>query len=124
MNGKEQTEKLNELNQISKLTCTDDELNEYVGCGLLFQTGNKFMTRNGKVIDVDIIKSKNYKFNIDLGDLISMCEDVSKKEHIKRIYCMTEKTYNIYKNKQLIISKGDIEYYRLFENELWRVIIL
>ena len=37
---------------------------------------------------------------------------------------MTEKTYNTYKNKQLIISKGDIEYYRLFENELWRVIVL
>lgn len=124
MNGKELTEKLNELNQTNKLTCTDAELEEYMNYGLLFQSNDKFMNRNGKVIDVDIIKSKVYKFSIDLSGLICKCEEIAQTDKVKRIYCMSENTYNKYKNQQLIITKGDIEYYRLFENELWRVVIL
>lgn len=124
MNGKELTEKLNELNQTNKLTCTDTELEDYINCGLLFQSGSNFMSRNGKVVDVDIIKSKKYKFNIDLSNLINKCEEIAQTDKIKRIYCMSEHTYNKYKNQQLIITKGDIEYYRLFENELWKVVIL
>lgn len=124
MNGKEQTEKLNELNQIDKLTCTDSELDEYMNYGLLFKTKSGYKTRNGKIIDVEVMKSRNYRFNINLGNLLSQCEEIALKGKIKRIYCMSERTYNKYKEQQLIICKGDIEYYRLFENELWRILVI
>ena len=124
LNGKEISDKLKELNSIDKLQCTDVELNEYLNYGILIEANNKYLTRTGKKIQVDLLKSKNYKFNLDFSNLIYQCEELVLKENIKRIYCMTADTYNKYKNNKLIITKSDVEYYRLFENELWRVVII
>lgn len=124
MTGKEITEKLKELNQTSKITCTDTELQEYENYGLLIKNGDKYMTRFGKVISVDLIKTKSFRLTIDLSDLIANCEDIASKEHIKRIYCMNKETYDKYKEQELIVTKSDIDYYRLFENELWRVYLI
>ena len=51
-------------------------------------------------------------------------EQIAKTENIKRIYCMSESTYNKYKEQQLIVTKSNIDYYRLYENELWRVYLI
>ena len=32
-----------------------------------------------------------------------------------------EKSYNEYKNDGLIVTKNNIEYYRLFENDMWLI---
>lgn len=124
LKGKELTEKFNELNKVSKITCTEKELNEYVTYGLLIPVKDKYMTRTGNTITVDIIKSKSFRFNIDLSGLIVQCENIAHKEKIQRIYCMTQKTFDKYKEQQLIVEKHNILYYRLYENELWRVYIL
>lgn len=124
LKGKELTEKFNELNKIDEMTCTETELNEYLMYGLLIQNNDKYMTRSGNVITVDVIKSKNYKFNIDLSNLLSKCEYIASNERVKRIYCMTQKTFNLYKEKQLIIEKQNVPYFRLYSNELWRVYII
>lgn len=122
LTGKEVTEKLNELKDVEVLVCSDTELDEYLNYGILLPSGKKYLTRFGKIIDVDVIKAPNYKFNISLGNLISQCEEIASKEQIKRIYCMTETTYNKYKEQNLIITKAGKEYFRIFENELWLVV--
>ena len=124
MTGKELTEKLKELNQVSEITCTDTELQEYENYGLLIKSGDKYITRNGKTIKIDLIKTKSFRLTIDLSDLIANCEQIAKTENIKRIYCMSESTYNKYKEQQLIVTKSNIDYYRLYENELWRVYLI
>lgn len=124
MNGKELTDKLKELNTVDSIVCSDTELKEYIAYGLLISVGNKYMTRTGKTISVDLIKQKTYRFNIDLSNIIYNCEQLAKDNKIKRIYCMTQATYNKYKEQQLIIQKQNIEYFRLFENELWQIYVI
>lgn len=118
------TEKLQELNTTGKLVCTEQELDEYLNYGLILPSGKNYITRMGKKIDLEIIKPKTYKFAIDLGDIIYKCEEIAQQEHIKRIYCMTQATFDKYKEQQLIVNKSNIDYYRLYENELWRVVII
>lgn len=122
MKGNEITEKLKELNATDKVICTDTELEEYINYGILIPSGKNYITRTGNKIVVDVIKSKNYRFTIDMSNLIAYCEEIALKEKIKRIYCMSETTYNKYKEQGLIINKSDVDYYRLYEGELWRVV--
>lgn len=124
MNGKEITSKLQELNTVNEITCTEVELGDYIKYGLLMQDGDKYINRYGKTICVNVLKTKNYRFSIDLSGIIHTCDEIALKEKINRIYCMTEKTFNKYKEQHLIITKSNINYYRLFENELWRVVIV
>lgn len=122
MTGKDITEKLNEIKDLDVITCSDAELEEYLNYGILLPSGKKYITRYGKIVDVDVIKSPNFKFSINLSNLISHCEEIALKEKIKRIYCMTETTYNKYKEQNLIVTKSDKDYFRIFENELWLVV--
>lgn len=124
MNGKELTDKLKELNTVDSIVCSDIELKEYIAYGLLISVGNKYMTRTGKTISVNLLKQKTYRFNIDLSNIIYNCEQLTKDNKIKRVYCMTQATYNKYKEQQLIIQKQNTEYFRLFENELWQIYVL
>lgn len=124
LNGKEISDKIKEINEAGALQCTDDELSEYLNYGILIESNNKYLTRTGKIIQLDILKPKNYKLNLDLSNLISQCEEIAIRDNIKRIYCMTLDTYTKYKNNNKIITKLDKDYYRLFENELWRVVII
>ncbi len=124
MNGKELTDKLKELNTVDSIVCSDTELKEYIAYGLLISVGNKYMTRTGKTISVNLLKQKTYRFNIDLSNIIYNCEQLTKDSKIKRVYCMTQATYNKYKEQQLIIQKQNTEYFRLFENELWQIYVL
>lgn len=124
LNGREISDKLKEINKTGVLQCTDEELTEYLNYGILIESNNKYITRTGKSVQLDILKPKNYKLNLDLSNLIYQCEEIASKENIKRIYCMTMDTYNKYKNDKYIITKSDKDYYRLFENELWRVVII
>ena len=118
------TTKLKELNTLNEISCTQKELDEYLTYGMLIETRNGYMTRNGNKINVDVITERVVKFNINLTNIISMCNEIANNENIKHIYCMTKSTYNKYKEQQLIITKQNIDYFRVFENELWRVVII
>lgn len=124
MNGSNISGIIKELNNTGELQCTEKDLQEYLCYGILIQGNDGYITRTGNKVNVDVIKPKNFKFNIDLGDIINRCENIASTEHIKRIYCMTEETYKKYKDRQLIITKSNVDYYRLFENELWRILII
>ncbi len=122
LKGKELTDKLKELNSVDTIVCDENELNEYILYGLLMPNGKSYLTRTGKSISVSLVKPQT--FNINLSNIINMCDELSKSEKVNRIFCMTQKTYDKYKAQQLIIQKQDISYYRIFENELWRVLII
>lgn len=121
MTSKEIRQRFEELNKDDKILCTDRELEEFLLAGLLFKTGKSYVTRNQKKIKVQVLGTKTYNMSIDLRNLISVCEEKCASNNIKRIYCMSQSCYNNYKEKGLIITKGDSEYYRLFESELWLV---
>lgn len=113
------TEKLKELNSYDNFICSDVELDDYINLGLVIQCDNKtYYTRTGKKLNIDVIKSKNMKLNINLSYLINL--DVGTK----KVYYMSIDTYNNYKAKNLVVEKSDKEYFRLFEDELWQIIII
>ena len=121
MNSREALERFNELNNNNKISCTEDELNNFLMCGLLLKNKNTYVTRNNTTIKIDLIKTKDQNFDINLSSLIVQAEQLAKENNIFRIYCMTEGCYNIYKEQGLIITKQDKEYYKYFEGELWLV---
>ena len=108
----------------NKLTCTEKYLEEYISYGLLIQSDDKYITRDGKLIDVNLLETKVLNFNIDLRKLIQNCCLYSKQNKEKRIFCMSERCYNEYKQKGYIVNKDNKEYYQTLYNELWLVYII
>lgn len=113
------TEKLKELNSYDNFICSDVELNDYINFGLLVQSNdNTYYTRTGKKLNIDVVKSKNMKFNINLSYMLNL------DGNFKKVYCMTKNTYEDYKNRNLIVEKSNKEYFRFFDDELWEIIII
>ena len=104
---------------MKNIICTQEDLDEFLIYGLLILADNKYYDRNNNLIMVNLEQPKN--FNINLSGLISSSLNLASKYYIKRIYCMTENTYNKYKKAGLIISKNSQEYYCKFKNEEWLV---
>lgn len=121
MKSSECLELYKELCIDNKIDCTQDLLDNFVEFGLLFKSGSKYFSRDNKQIDVNLIKSKTYNFNINLQALIQNSIELSKTNKNNKVYCMTGNTFNRYKEQGLIITKKDVDYYRLFDNELWLV---
>ena len=113
--------RFNELNKDNNLICTEQELQEFLVSGLLFETKNHYVDRLHNNVNVDIIKTKVSNYKINLNNLIGICEEKCKSLKINKIYCMSESCYNKYKENGMIISQGSEEYFRLFEKELWLV---
>lgn len=124
MNSKEIRERFGELNKDNNILCTETELQEFLYSGLLFKTGKTYVTRDRQTIKIKTLKEPKYDFDIDFNNIITICEKKSKEHNIKRIYCMSQSCYNKYKEQGLITTKNSIDYYRLFENELWLVYII
>lgn len=121
MGSKDTLKRFEELNKNNTILCTENELQEFMVMGLLFKTGRSYVTRSQQKIKVNLIETKTYDFDLNFNNLISVCEEKSETEKIKRIYCMSQSCYNNYKEKGMIITQGSNEYYRLFEKELWLV---
>ena len=115
----------NEALKDGSLRCTQAELDEFLNLGFIFKNGNSFVDRQFRAIHIDIVENTNYRMNINLSQLIGMSKSLLEEQKItNKIYYMTNKTYLKIKNQNLIIIHKDIEYYRLFENELWLVHII
>ena len=79
--------RFNELNKDNNLICTEQELQEFLVSGLLFETKNHYVDRLQNKVNVDIIKTKVSNFNITLNNLIGICEEKCKSLKINKIYC-------------------------------------
>lgn len=111
-----------ELCNSGKFICNQSELQDFILCGLVIQTGkNKYILRNTDIKKVTVLKDLNHNLDIDFRPLL----DIDLKEYgTKKVYYMTEDTYNKYKNLNLIVKEKGHDYYRLFDKELWLVQLL
>lgn len=124
MSSKNIMDRFNLLMNSNKFICDSSELQDFMLSGLLIQSGNKFMTRDMKEIDVKVLKDIYNEFDIDFNYLISICNNLVKDSDDKRVYVMSKDTYNKYKNMGRIITYKGKEYYRFFNNENWLVYII
>ena len=124
MSSKNVYEKFKELNKNNVITCTEQDLQEFIMYGLILQTGEDYVTRDNKKLNVDLIKNKELKFNLNFQNLIQVSNKIYKQQEIKKVYFMSSRCYNMYKQQGLIINKDNKEYYRLFDKDLWLVHIL
>lgn len=124
MKSSEILDRFKELNNNNQICCTSSELDSFLVSGLIFKSGSGYITKNLKPVSVQILNPKELNFNIDFNSLIDTCELKAKKLSINKIYCMTTRCYNKYKEKGLIITKGNEDYFRMFDRELWLVHLL
>lgn len=124
MNSKDIYNKFNEISKDNTFSCTQSELDEFIMYGLVFKTNDTYVNRNKQLLDIDIIKPINYRFTLDFTGLIQTCTELGEKNNCKKIYCMNSRCYNKYKKQGLIIEINNIEYYRLFDKDLWLVNII
>lgn len=123
MNSKETIERFKELNKNNKLLCTQDELNDFLSCGVILEINKSYRTRSNEELKIKIIKTKINDFDINLQDVIINAEAFAEENKYKRIFCMTNKTFDDLKQKDCIIEKEDKFYYS-FLQELWLVNII
>lgn len=111
-----------ELCESGNFVCSQTELQNFMLCGLILETGkNKYILRNTNIKKITVLKDLNHAFDIDLRPLIN----IDLKEYgTNKVYYMSKETYNRYKELDLIINQKGNDYYRLFAGELWLVKIL
>lgn len=124
MSSKNIYDKFKELNKNNILTCTEKDLQEFIMYGILLQSGKNYVTRDNKIINVNLLKTKELKFNLNFQGLLTEATTIKETLHINKIFFMTTRCYNKYKEEGLIINKNNQEYYRLFDKDLWLVKII
>lgn len=124
MNSKDTYNRFSELLINNSIKCTESELNDFEMCGLLIGNNNKYITRTGEVINVEVIKTKLNNLDLNLSNIISSADKLAKENNIKRLYFMTKRCYDNYNKQGLIIKQGDNDYYRLFDKERWLVCVV
>lgn len=121
MSSKDVYDNFNSCIKDNILVCTEKELNEFTMYGLLFKTGNKYLTRNNQTLKVDLIKVKELNFDINLSNVINNCLEFAKNNNYKKVYYMSIKQYNKYKDKGLIVQIKNKEYYKFLNEEYWLI---
>ena len=71
MSSKDIRLRFEELSHQKKFICTEQELNEFLSCGLLLKSKDKYINRQNKVVQVNVIKNLNKDFDINLTDVIN-----------------------------------------------------
>lgn len=121
MGIKDVKKRFEEVNIGKELVCTQPELESFVSYGLLFGCGEKYVTRDGAKVVVIEIPDNNYQLRLNFRNLLDVGASLCTTSKNKRIYCMSEATFDKYNQQGLIIEQGGDFYYRMFENELWKI---
>lgn len=102
------------------LTCNKKELQEFQDYGYIFYTKKGFVTRDGEFINIKVIN-----MNLNVSNVISLCEDFAKKNYYKKIYCMSKRLYNEYDDKGLIVNCEGRDFYKSANvDDMWLVYIV
>jgi len=117
-------DRFNEILSGKEFICTQEEFNTFSNCGFLFKTDNKYITRSGRVVDVSIVKPKSDKLSIDLSNLIGIAQERASVENVKRVFCMNQSSLEKYETCGLIIEQKGNKFFRVYDNELWLVILI
>lgn len=124
MSSKNVYDKFKDLSKDDKLVCTKKDLDEFILYGILLQSGGKYITRDNKFVEVDLIKTKQIGFDLDLRYLLQQGNHFYKQTKHNKIYFMTEGCYKRYKEQGFIITKNNQDFYRMFDKELWLVCVI
>ena len=124
MSSKNVYDKFKDLSKDDKLVCTKKDLDEFILYGILLQSGGKYITRDNKFVEVDLIKTKQIGFDLNLRYLLHQGNHLYKQTKNNKIYFMTEGCYKRYKEQGFIITKNNQDFYRMFDKELWLVYII
>lgn len=117
-------ERFNTLSSSNKFKCTRDELEAFQTYGYLIPAGNLYLTKIGKLINVEIIDSKIQSFNINFTEIISKATEISHKFNENKIYVMSDNLYKKYKEMGFIVYKANKEFFRIYDKELWLILKL
>ena len=71
MSSKDIRLRFQELFNNDNVICTEQELNEFLSCGLIIKSKNKYYDRQNNIIKIDVIENPNNDFNINLKDVIN-----------------------------------------------------
>lgn len=113
------------INKESKIECTNNELKQYLDYGILTEIlDGKYISNTGKHIDVILIKSKEFRFTLNLATIMAYGNKFVEGDNIKRVYCMTKTTYDKYKQNNLIVTIDNKDYFRYFDKELWKILVI
>lgn len=121
MSSKDIRLRFQELFNNDNVICTEQELNEFLSCGLIIKSKNKYYDRQNNIIKIDVIENPNNDFNINLKDVINSSIKLSKENNVKKIFCMSDKCFNQLSSEGYIITKDNKQYYRYFDKELWLI---
>lgn len=121
MSSKDIRLRFQELFNNDNVICTEQELNEFLSCGLIIKSKNRYYDRQNNIIKIDVIENPNNDFNINLKDVINSSIKLSKENNVKKIFCMSDKCFNQLSNEGYIITKDNKQYYRYFDKELWLI---
>ena len=121
MSSKDIRLRFQELFNNDNVICTEQELNEFLSCGLIIKSKNKYYDRQNNIIKIDVIENPNNDFNINLKDVINSSIKLSKENNVKKIFCMSDKYFNQLSSEGYIITKDNKQYYRYFDKELWLI---
>lgn len=121
MSSKDIRLRFQEIFNSDNVICTEQELDEFLSCGLIIRSKNKYYDRQNNVVKINVIKNPNNDFNINLKDVINSSIKLSQENNIKRIFCMSNECFNQLNNEGYIITKNDKQYYRCFDKELWLI---
>lgn len=113
------------INKESKIECTNNELKQYLDYGILTEIlDGKYISNTGKHIDVILLKSKEFRFTLNLATIMAYGNKFVEGDNIKRVYCMTKTTYDKYKQNNLIVTIDNKDYFRYFDKELWKILVI
>lgn len=121
MSSKDIRLRFQEIFNSDNIICTEQELDEFLSCGLIIRSKNEYYDRQNNVVKINVIKNPNNDFNINLKDVINSSIKLSEENNIKRIFCMSNECFNQLNNEGYIITKNDKQYYRCFDKELWLI---
>ena len=124
MRNKDIEGRFNEIIARDEFVCTQEEFDNFQNYGYLIPLGNSYLTRLGKKVNVSVINQSVHRLNLDLSGVIANAVKVSKDNCFKRIYCMSNNTYDTYLEKGYIVEKDNKKYYRFFDSEMWLVMII
>lgn len=117
-------ERFNEILNSGNFVCTQEEFDMFSSYGYLLKIGDRYATRRGKIIDVDVITQKPGKLDIDLSGIIGVASDMAKSCKISRVFCMTNTSCDKYKACGTIVEIDGNLYFKVFDDEYWLVVIV
>ena len=121
MRFNEVKKRFEEVNIGEDIVCTQQELELFLSCGLLFPDGSRYATRDGAKVHVTDVGDNKYKMTLNFKALLDAGASLCKDTKNKKVYFMSKSTFDSYLAEGLIMSVDDEMVFRLYDKEYWKI---